>query len=135
MRIYILTREINDSITNVLGAYKNKEQAEQEVMLNKKKDDINFRSSKVVYEIQSFEVLQVIIMEIIQLIILYITFLISFIIIAFMLLLFGNGWMFNDKSRDSIEELEVIIKRTFKELMEKIINFIDELITKIRRIK
>ena len=74
-------------------------------------------------------------MEIIQLIILYITFLISFIIIAFMLLLFGNGWMFNDKSRDSIEELEVIIKRTFKELMEKIINFIDELITKIRRIK
>ena len=54
MRIYILTREINDSITNVLGAYKNKE---QEVMLNKKKDDVNFRSSKVVYEIQSFEVL------------------------------------------------------------------------------
>ena len=52
-----------------------------------------------------------------------------------MLLLFGNGWMFNDKSRDSIEELEVIMKRTFKELMEKIINFIDELITKIRRIK
>ena len=31
MRIYILTREINDSITNVLGAYKNKEQAEQEI--------------------------------------------------------------------------------------------------------
>ena len=57
MRIYILTREINDSITNVLGAYKNKEQAEQEVMLNKKKDDINFRSSKIVYKIQSFEVL------------------------------------------------------------------------------
>ena len=57
MRIYILTREINDSITNVLGAYKNKEQAEQEVMINKKKDDINFRLSKVVYEIQSFEVL------------------------------------------------------------------------------
>ena len=35
----------------------NKEQAEQEVMLNKKKDDINFRSSKIVYKIQSFEVL------------------------------------------------------------------------------
>ena len=31
---------ISDSITNVLGAYKNKEQAEQEVMLNKKKDEI-----------------------------------------------------------------------------------------------
>ena len=57
MRIYILTREINDSITNVLEAYKNKEQAEQEVMLNKKKDDINFRLSKIVYKIQSFEVL------------------------------------------------------------------------------
>ena len=57
MKIYILTREINDSITNVLGAYKNKEKAEQEVMINKKKDDINFSSSKVVYEIQSFEVL------------------------------------------------------------------------------
>ena len=57
MRIYILTREINDSITNVLGAYKNKEQAEQEVMINKKKDDVNFRSSKVFYKIQSFEVL------------------------------------------------------------------------------
>ena len=63
MRIYILTREINDSITNVLGAYKNKEQAEQEVMINKKKDDINFRSSKVVYKIQSFEVLLVIMIE------------------------------------------------------------------------
>lgn len=57
MRVYILTREINDSITNVLGAYKNKEQAEQEVMINKKKDDKNFKSSKVIYEIQSFEVL------------------------------------------------------------------------------
>ena len=57
MRIYILTREINNSITNVLGAYKNKEQAEQEVMLNKKKDDKNFKSSKVIYEIQSFEIL------------------------------------------------------------------------------
>ena len=55
MRVYILTREIND-ITNVLGVYKNKEQAEQEVMLNKKKDNINFRFSKIVYEIQSFEV-------------------------------------------------------------------------------
>lgn len=57
MRIYILTREINDSITNILGVFKNKEQAEQEIMLNKKKDDINFRPSKVVYEIQSFEIL------------------------------------------------------------------------------
>ena len=57
MRIYILTREINDSITNVLGAYKNKEQAEQEIMLNKKNDDVNFRASKVTYQIQSFEVL------------------------------------------------------------------------------
>ena len=57
MRIYILTREINDSITNILGVFKNKEQAEQEIMLNKKKDDINFKSSKVVYEIQSFEIL------------------------------------------------------------------------------
>ena len=56
MRVYVLVREINDSITNVLGVYKNKEQAEQEVMLNKKKDDINFRSSKVTYQIQSFEV-------------------------------------------------------------------------------
>ena len=76
-------------------------------------------------------------MEIITVIILYITFLIAFIIIAFMFLLFGNGKIFNDndKLRDSIEELEVIMKRTFKELMEKIINFIDKLITKIRRIK
>jgi hypothetical protein len=57
MRIYILTREINDSITNVLGVYKNKEQAEQEIMLNKKNDNVNFRSSKVTYQIQSFEVL------------------------------------------------------------------------------
>ena len=47
MRIYILTREINDSITNVLGAYKNKEQAEQEVMLNKKKDDIEKQKEKI----------------------------------------------------------------------------------------
>ena len=76
-------------------------------------------------------------MEIITVIILYITFLIAFIIIAFMLLLFGNGKIFNDndKLRDSIEELEVIMKRTFKELMEKIINFIDNAITKIRRRK
>ncbi len=57
MRIYILTREINDSITNILGVFKNKEQAEQEIMLNKKKDDKNFKSSKVIYEIQNFEVL------------------------------------------------------------------------------
>ena len=57
MRIYILAREINDSITNILGVFKNKEQAEQEIMLNKKKDDKNFKSSKVIYEIQSFEVL------------------------------------------------------------------------------
>ena len=76
-------------------------------------------------------------MEIIGLIILYITFLIAFIIIAFMLLLFGNGKVFNDndKLRDSIEEFEMIMKRTFKELMKKIINFIDKLITKIRRMK
>ena len=46
MIVYILTREINDSITNVLGVYKNKEQAEQEVMLNKKKDDIILQISK-----------------------------------------------------------------------------------------
>ena len=35
MRVYILTREINDSITNVLGVYKNKEQlakGEKEIM-------------------------------------------------------------------------------------------------------
>ena len=57
MRVYILVREINDSITNVLGVYKNKEQAEQEIMLNKKNDNVNFRSSKVTYQIQSFEVL------------------------------------------------------------------------------
>ena len=56
MRVYILVREINDSITNVLGVYKNKEQAEQEIMLNKKNDNVNFRSSKVTYQIQSFEV-------------------------------------------------------------------------------
>ncbi len=54
-----------------------------------------------------------------------------------MLLLFGNGRMFPDeeKSRKSVEEFEMIMKRTFKELMEKIINFIDKLITKIRRRK
>ena len=76
-------------------------------------------------------------MEIITVIILYITFLIAFIIIAFMLLLFGNGRMFPDeeKSRKSVEEFEMIMKRTFKELMEKIINFIDNAITKIRRRK
>ena len=76
-------------------------------------------------------------MEIITVIILYITFLIAFIIIAFMFLLFGNGKIFNDndKLRDGIEELEVIMKRTFKELMEKMINFIDNAITKIRRRK
>ena len=76
-------------------------------------------------------------MEIITVIILYITFLIAFIIIAFMLLLFGNGKVFNgnDKLRKSVEEFEMIMKRTFKELMEKIINFIDNAITKIRRRK
>ena len=76
-------------------------------------------------------------MEIITVIILYITFLIAFIIIAFMFLLFGNGKILNDndKLRDNIEELEVIMKRTFKELMEKMINFIDNAITKIRRRK
>ena len=76
-------------------------------------------------------------MEIITVIILYITFLIAFIIIAFMFLLFGNGKIFNDndKLRDSIEEFEGIMERTFKELMEKIINCIDNAITKIRRIK
>ena len=58
-------------------------------------------------------------MQIVGLIIMYITFLISFVIIGFMLLLFGNGRMFNDKLRDSIEELEVIMKRTLKELMRK----------------
>ena len=76
-------------------------------------------------------------MEIITVIILYITFLIAFIIIAFMLLLFGNGKVFNDndKFRKSVEEFEIIMKRTFKELMEKIISFIDNTITKIRRRK
>ena len=76
-------------------------------------------------------------MEIITVIILYITFLIAFIIIAFMLLLFGNGKVFNgnDKLRKSVEEFEGIMERTFKELMEKIINFIDNAITKIRRRK
>ena len=76
-------------------------------------------------------------MEIITVIILYITFLIAFIIIAFMLLLFGNEKVFNgnDKLRKSVEEFEGIMERTFKELMEKIINFIDNAITKIRRRK
>lgn len=76
-------------------------------------------------------------MEIITVIILYITFLIAFIIIAFMFLLFGNGKIFNDndKLRDSIEEFEGIMERTFKVLMEKIINCIDNAITKIRRRK
>ena len=76
-------------------------------------------------------------MEIITVIILYITFLIAFIIIAFMLLLFGNGKVFNDndKLRNSIEEFEGIMERTFKVLMEKIINCIDNAITKIRRRK
>lgn len=56
MIIYILTRETNDSITNILGVFKNKEQAEQETLLSKKKDSNNFQSSKVVYQIQKFEV-------------------------------------------------------------------------------
>ena len=74
-------------------------------------------------------------MLIIQLIILYITFIITFIIISFMLLLFGNGRVFNndDKLRKSVEEFEEVIKRTFNEGMEKIIKFIDNTINKIRR--
>ena len=74
-------------------------------------------------------------MLIIQLIILYITFIITFIIICFMFLLFGNGRVFNndDKLRKSIEEFEEVIKRTFNEGMEKGIKFIDKLITKLRR--
>ena len=73
-------------------------------------------------------------MQIIQLIILYITFIIAFIIISFMLLLFGNGRVFNgdDKLRKSVEEFEEVIKRTFNEGMEKIIKFIDNTITKLR---
>ena len=73
-------------------------------------------------------------MLIIQLIILYITFIITFIIICFMFLLFGNGRVFNndDKLRKSIEEFEEVIKRTFNEGMEKIIKFIDNTITKLR---
>ena len=76
-------------------------------------------------------------MEIITVIILYITFLIAFIIIAFMLLLFGNGKVFNgnDKLRKSVEEFEGIMERTFKELTDKIIIFIDSIINKIRRRK
>ena len=76
-------------------------------------------------------------MEIITVIILYITFLISFVIIAFMLLLFGNGKVFNgnDKLRDSIEEFEGIMERTFSEMLNKIIDITDSMITKIRRIK
>ena len=76
-------------------------------------------------------------MEIITVIILYITFLIAFIIIAFMLLLFGNGKVFNgdDKLRKSVEEFEGIMERTFKELIEKIISFIYDMTTKIRRKK
>ena len=62
--------------------------------------------------------------EIIGLIILYITFLISFVIIAFMLLLFGNGKVFNgnDKLRKSVEEVEEIMERTFSEMLNKIID-------------
>ena len=74
-------------------------------------------------------------MEIIQLIISYITFLITFVIISFMLLLFGYCSVFNgdDKLRKNVEEFEVAIKRTFNEGMEKIIKFIDNTINKIRR--
>ena len=76
-------------------------------------------------------------MEIITVIILYITFLIAFIIIAFMLLLFGNGKVFNsnDKLRKSVEEFEEIIERTFSEMLNKIIDITDSMITKIRRRK
>ena len=73
--------------------------------------------------------------EIIGLIILYITFLISFVIIAFMLLLFGNGKVFNgnDKLRKSVEEFEEIMARTFSEMLNKIIDITDSMITKSRR--
>ena len=76
-------------------------------------------------------------MEIIQLIILYITFLITFIIISFMLLLFGNGRVFNgdDKLRKNIEEFEVAIKRTFDEICNKFADAINIIITKLRRKK
>ncbi len=76
-------------------------------------------------------------MEIITVIILYITFLIAFIIIAFMLLLFGNGKVFNgdDKLRKSVEEFEGIMERTFSEMLNKIIDITDSMITKIRRRK
>ena len=76
-------------------------------------------------------------MEIITVIILYITFLIAFIIIAFMLLLFGNEKVFNgnDKLRKSVEEFEGFMERTFSEMLNKIIDITDSMITKIRRRK
>ena len=55
MKVYILVREINDSITKNICVYKNREQAEQGVILNKKNDEINFKSSKVIYKIECFE--------------------------------------------------------------------------------
>ena len=54
-----------------------------------------------------------------------------------MLLLFGNGRVFNsdDKLRKSVEEFEKVIKRTVDEICNKFADTMDNIINKFRRKK
>ena len=74
-------------------------------------------------------------MHIIELIILYIVFLIVFAIFGLIVLLFGNGKIFNEiqKQNDNAEQSKEIVRREFEEWVKKVYNFIDNIINKIRR--
>lgn len=74
-------------------------------------------------------------MHIIELIIFYIVFLIVFAIFGLIVLLFGNGKIFDEiqKQNDDAEQSKEIIRREFDEWIKKVYNFIDSIINKIRR--
>ena len=74
-------------------------------------------------------------MHIIELIIFYIVFLIVFAIFGLIVLLFGNGKIFDEiqKQNDNAEQSKEIVRREFEEWIKKVYNFIDSIINKIRR--
>ena len=66
---------------------------------------------------------------------LYLFLLLAFIIFSFVDIIIGNERLIDDveKYNNSIEELKEIINRTFGESFNKLIDIIDNTITKIRR--
>ena len=66
---------------------------------------------------------------------LYLFLLLAFIIFSFVDIIIGNERLIDDveKYNNSIKELKEIINRTFGESFNKLIDIIDNTITKIRR--